>query len=271
MEFEAAKKALITALAGKKSFAIGYHPDADGIAGTALLIKYLKKQGAAREEIDLYPINNLHRSFSETHLNQIMAAKYDAIIYIDCAISDNEQISRVAAHFKPVICIDHHHYQRGLEAIPHLYINSVDFAGMTKPDLFTTSKLMHAMFYDPSDDWLELLGLEGDVVIQSIKGSLIYEAAQRLNMLGLVEEYGASLKVVTERRNGLVALLLDAEDVSDLLRRIAMDKQLESLYEDIIGDIAANLNVLKQAKPKLTFDDNKIFTHKISTVKGFDI
>lgn len=271
MEFEDVKKKLTDALAGRSDFVIGYHPDADGIAGTALLIKHLKKQGVTGQGVELYPINSLHRSFNEVHLNRIMSRAHDAIIYIDCAISDHEQISSVAGRFNPVICIDHHNYKKGLEKIPHLYINSIDFNGLTRPDLLAISKMLNSLFYDPANDWMELVGLEGDIVTQSVIGSPVYEAARRLNALGLIEEYGVPLDIETARKNRLVDLTEGAENIYDFLEKIDAEKGLAELFDAIIKDINCNLEILETAGPTHFLGDNKIYIHEIVTQRRFDI
>jgi hypothetical protein len=269
--FDGARKAVTGFIKGKSNFVIGYHPDADGIAATTILAKHLKSLGVREESLKFYPINNLYRSFDDEHLKEIETSEHDAIIQIDSAISDNKQIEHLSRKYGPVMCIDHHHYKEGLEKIPQVYINSVRFKGVTRPDLFTTSKLMNSIFYDPANDWLELVGLEGDVVVQSVNGMPIQEVASRLNTLGLIGRAMEPLDEKTLRRNKLVKLAILSNGAEELLSHVEANSHMETLFQDIISDINLNLDVLKEKRTPISFSDNKIYVNKIISEKGFEI
>lgn len=270
LDFKKIQAELKTKLAKCSFFAIGYHPDADGIAATAILIKYLMHKGIPEDKIDLYPVDNIARTFELPHLNEIMQKSYDVIICIDYSVTRYEQLYYLSRKFN-VIYIDHHRYQPELEKIPQLYINSINFPQITKPQLFTASKLINSLFYSPTNDWLELVGLDGDVAIQSILGSPIYQASRILNMLGLVREKIRDLGEITRLRNYLVSLLINAENVFTFLQQIKRDSSLTSLYNDILEDIDINLNILRSIKPFILYKNNKIYLHEILSPKKFEI
>ena len=269
--FKDIQNKLTELLDGKERFAISYHPDADGMTATAIFIKYLLNKGISRDKMDLYPVNSIYRHFDLEHLQEILSKEYDAIICIDYSVTRFEQLFYLSKRFDPIIYIDHHRYQPELEEIPHLYINSIQFPQLTQPQLFTASKLMNALLYEPSNDWLELVGLDGDVAIQSIFGSPIYKASRILNMLGLVKQKTKDLKAMTGLRNSLIDILLESKDVFDFLENIEMNPHLTELYNQIVKDIEVNLDRLKKMREEVFFNNNKIYVHEIISPDNFEI
>jgi oligoribonuclease NrnB/cAMP/cGMP phosphodiesterase (DHH superfamily) len=270
-DFLTTQIALKNALKGLKSVAIGYHPDADGISATAILVKYLQKNDMQRKAMDFYPVDSVQRTFEREHLEDILAKKRDAIVCIDYSVTRYEQLYFLSKKFKNVIYIDHHRYQKELEKIPYLYINSTQFLQLTQPQLFTASKLMNSLLYDTSNDWLELTGLDGDIAIQSILNSPIYTASRMLNLLGLVKEQTKDLHSITKCRNGLIDLLLSSQNVFDFLDKIKTDSFLNNLYENITKDIEINLDILRKLEPTVSLKNNKIFIHEIKSPHKFEL
>jgi nanoRNase/pAp phosphatase (c-di-AMP/oligoRNAs hydrolase) len=269
--FTEVQTALIKSLKDRKHVAIGYHPDADGMTATAILIKYLTKTGITVDNIGLYPVDNIGRTFELEHLNDILEKKYDTIICTDYSVTKYEQLFYLSKKLSNIIYIDHHRYQPELEQIPYLYINSNQFPELTMPQLFTASKLMNSLLYNPSNDWLELVGLDGDVAIQSLQGSPISEASQRLNMLGLVKQQTLDLASLTERRNKLIHHLLDSETVFDFLDQFNADAKLSKLYKSILSDIDINIKALLELKETVLLDNNMIYVHEIMSPNKFEI
>lgn len=271
MEFEIAKKQLVETLFGKKSFAIGYHPDADGIAATTILIKHLEKQRAKRPLVNLYPVDNIYRTFELQHLEEILKLKHDVLVCIDYNITKNEQLYYISKKIDTLVYIDHHRYRQDLAQIPTLYINSMQFPQLTKPELFTASKLMNSLLYDSSNDWLELLGLDGDVAIQSLAGSPIYEAARCLNMVGLTRQKSNTLESITATRNKLVDILLKSENVWNFNEKLAGEESLVGLYDSILKNIDINVTALREMKETVYYKNNKIYVHRLISQNDYDI
>ncbi|PIU55831.1 MAG: hypothetical protein COS89_06640 [Deltaproteobacteria bacterium CG07_land_8_20_14_0_80_38_7] len=271
LNFESTQKILLEKLHGKKTFAIGYHADADGMSSTSILINYLLKNGVLRENITIYPINNLHRNFELSHLKEIMSNQPDVVICVDCATSKLEQFYYIREKAKTFICIDHHMFPPEIINIPHLYINSRMFPELTEPQNFTTSKLMNSFLFDPSNAWLELIGLEGDVATQSMQGSSLLEAANQINILGLVKEKEESIDEFTNRCNLLVNLLLESNNAPNFIEKLKSNKFLKKTHDTIINDIHYNAQKILEMKPTFEINHNKIFIYKIHSPNKFNI
>jgi hypothetical protein len=265
------KDQLIAILSAGRTFAIGYHPDADGFASAAILIKYLLSNGVAREHIDLYPANTNERVLEPNQEIEVAAKLPDVLAYLDLCGHDREQIRRLKKKIRYVVSIDHHRFEKEWPGLFDLYINSMLFEELTRPELQTSSKLLNALFYNSKNDWLEILGLEGDNVVPTLPGTLSYQVSQLLNKIGEIERSDEDPAVRMERRNTMLNCLLRSENLLDFGRHFEGEKELYNLYLSVIADVDSSVEDLKSLEPVLEFHANKIFVYHITATTGFEI
>ncbi|MBI2341592.1 MAG: hypothetical protein HYU98_02515, partial [Deltaproteobacteria bacterium] len=263
------KDQLITILSNSRTFAIGYHPDADGFASAAILIKYLLSNGVARKNIDLYPANTNERVLEPAQADEVAEKQPDLLIYLDMCGHDPEQIRALKKKVGRIASIDHHRFDSKWPPLFDLYINCKFFAELAHPEEHTTSKLMNTLFHEPQNNWLEIAGLEGDNVVPSLPLTLSHRASSILNQLGEIESGDEDPEIRSGRRNALLDCILLSENLPDFVRRFEEAKKLYELYLKIEADIKDNVENLKKLEPALEFHSSKIFTYEIMAREGY--
>lgn len=262
---------LLAILSVSRAFAIGYHPDADGFASAAILVKYLLDNGITREFIDLYPTNTNKRVLEPAQEADVVAKLPDVLVYLDLCGHDREQIRRLKQKIRYIVSIDHHHFEKEWPPLFDLYINSRLFEELTRPEVQTSSKLLNTLFYNTKNDWLEILGLEGDNVVPSIPGTLSYRVTQLLNKIGEIERSDEDPKIRMERRNTMLNFLLRSENLLGFLERFEGKEELYNTYLDVVADVNGNVENIKALEPLLEFHTHKIFIYHIETKTGFEL
>ena len=81
--------------------------DVDGTTGTALLLLFLKEQGA---EVSYYINDRFTEGYglSTEGIDSVVERNVTLLVTVDCGINDNDAIQRCAAHGIDVIICDHH-------------------------------------------------------------------------------------------------------------------------------------------------------------------
>jgi single-stranded-DNA-specific exonuclease len=112
---EKAAGRISAAVSGKEKIAVYGDYDADGVTGTAVLVRALRSLGAA---CDYYLPNRLIEGYgvSETGVRQIAEGGARLMITVDCGITAVEETALAASLGMDVIVTDHH--EPG-EALPH--------------------------------------------------------------------------------------------------------------------------------------------------------
>ncbi|MFH1847639.1 MAG: single-stranded-DNA-specific exonuclease RecJ [Candidatus Omnitrophota bacterium] len=87
--------------------------DVDGITGVAVLVTFLKRQGA---EVSFYVPNRLDEGYGMNMkaVKDIEKKKIGLLISIDCGITDKEEVEYLMGRGIDVIVIDHHRVQKDL-------------------------------------------------------------------------------------------------------------------------------------------------------------
>jgi hypothetical protein len=270
-KLELHKQQLVDILSKGKTFALAYHPDADGFCSTKILIQHLIESGVDRKNISFYPINENDRLLSKYQEEDILKRNFDTVIYIDLCNQYPEQFERLRTKVKYIISLDHHYFKEGWETNFDVYINSKFFDELTKPQVHTASKLLNTIFYNTKNDWLEIIGLEGDVAVPSMPGTASAEATQILNMLGLIERCDEHHGITDNRRNDLLNCLIDSENIPSFLNNFRKNMQLKQLYAGVAQDISCNTESLKSLPAQQTCHSHKIFTYQITAKSGYEI
>jgi hypothetical protein len=270
-KLEKSRNDLKDLLSRGKTFALAYHPDADGMGATKILIHYLLNSGINEADISLYPTNINERIMNPDQEKEVIEKAPDIVIYLDLCIAQKEQLDRLRKSIKHIIIIDHHYFHKGVPERADLCINSIYFDELTRPQVHTASKLMDTLFYNTKNDWLEIIGLEGDVAIPSMPGTLSFEATQILNLLGLIQRDDEPGSVRDKRCNSLLKCLIDSHDLPTFLDNFKKLKDLHALYKRVTEDIEQNVKKIEAIKPKLKFHSNSIYCYEINSVTGYDI
>lgn len=194
--------------------------DVDGITAVAILVTFLKKQGA---KIDWYLPNRLQEGYG---LNLeaakfIKSKKVSLLITVDCGTTDKEEIDFLNARGIDTIIIDHHEIQK--ECIPSAFalINPLQ-EGCNYPfkDLSGAGlayKFVCALSGDPAhknEDFLDLvaLGTVADMVSQVGENRVL----TRLGLPRLSNTSRAGLRALMEVA-GLNARDIEAEHIGFIL------------------------------------------------------
>ena len=267
------KEKLIGMLQQSKLLALVYHPDADGMGASSILIKYLLGSGFKKDNILLYPTNTNERMLEPEQETDILNKTPDTVIYLDLSTyKPKEQIERLKKKVKYVITIDHHYFKKELADIFDLCINSSFFDELTRPEAYTASKLLNTLFYDPSNYWLEILCLEGDNIVPSLPGTVFNDAIKILNDFGLSDREDEPVMIQGQRRNELLDCLVASNNVGDFIAKFRNNKNLSQHYDSIIGDVEENVEILKKLNPTLKLEtNNSIYVHKIIARHGYAI
>jgi single-stranded-DNA-specific exonuclease len=106
------------AVSGKEKIAVYGDYDADGVTGTAMLVRALRSLGA---ECDYYLPNRLTEGYgvSESGVRQTAEGGATLMITVDCGITADREIALAAGLGMDVIVTDHHEPK---EALPHACI-----------------------------------------------------------------------------------------------------------------------------------------------------
>jgi hypothetical protein len=272
-KLEDLREKLINILDKGRSFAMAYHADADGMGAAAILIKYLLEKGIERNSIYLYPINTAQRELEDEQLSDILSKAPDIFLHLDlCIQTDLKQIEEINKKIKYTISIDHHYYKdEQLLKLFDLYINSIFFSELTKPQVHTASKLLNTIFYNSRNDWLEIIGLEGDVAIPSMLLTPSGEATDILNLLGLTSRDDEPYQIRSERRNTLLNCLVDSDNLPSFLQNFSTLGELNKLYRSLKSDILNNVTTIKSLEPRIKFRSNTIYTHEITTKTNYEV
>jgi single-stranded-DNA-specific exonuclease len=109
---EKAADRIDTAIARKEKIAVYGDYDADGVTGTAMLVRALRSLGA---ECFYYLPNRLTEGYgvSETGVRRIAEKEADLVITVDCGITAGEETSLAASLGMDMIVTDHHEPKAG--------------------------------------------------------------------------------------------------------------------------------------------------------------
>jgi single-stranded-DNA-specific exonuclease len=112
---EKAVSRIRSAVSGKEKIAVYGDYDADGVTGTAMLVRALRSLGA---ECVYYLPNRLTEGYgvSESGVRQIAEGGAALMITVDCGITADKEIALAADRGMDVIVTDHHEPK---EALPH--------------------------------------------------------------------------------------------------------------------------------------------------------
>ena len=265
------RKSLTELLKKGKRFALAYHSDADGMGAAKILIEHLYKNRVDRSNIKVYPVNTNDRLLREDQENDVLKDNFDILIYMDLCNHRSDQLKRLRKKVKHIVSIDHHYFKEGWPECFDLYINSKFFDELTRPQVHTASKLLNTIFYNAKNDWLEIIGLEGDVAVPSLPGTLSYEVTQILNLLGLIQNNEEPLTKRDERSNTLLNCLLDSDNLSIFLDSFRKIEDLSRLYDNITRDIATNVENLLSLQPRHKTHSNLIYVYDVEAKAGYDI
>ncbi|MBN2189240.1 MAG: single-stranded-DNA-specific exonuclease RecJ [Chitinispirillaceae bacterium] len=113
---EKAVSRIAAAVSGKKKIAVYGDYDADGVTGTAMLVRTLRSLGA---ECMYYLPNRLTEGYgvSESGVRQIAGAGAALVITVDCGITAEKETALAASLGMEVIVTDHH--EPKAEGLPH--------------------------------------------------------------------------------------------------------------------------------------------------------
>lgn len=260
------------------TLAFAYHPDADGMGATKILVDYFIENNIDKKNLHFFPVNKNNRILEPEQVEKIHGLSPDMVIYLDLCIHEDsggynldDQLKRLREKVKYILSIDHHHFKEDLPGKFDLYINSKYFDELTAPQVHTASKLLNTIFYNTKHDWLEILSLEGDMAVPSMLGTLSYEATHILNLLGTIERDDESIQEEAKRRNNLLNCLLSSNNLKDFLENFNKLDLLPSLYKKITDDINWNVEKLKTLEPSLKFRGHSIYIYPIRAQKGFEI
>ena len=254
-DLERVQRQLIQGLEGKLSFAFGYHPDADGIDSTAILIKYLRQRAEGLEEVRLFTIDNTGRTFEPPQLEGVMGM--EAVGWIDLSVRSAEQISEVRETGKYVFMIDHHgiytwkegNISKSMADYPDLFINSesLDILGRS------ASELMQQLVGTQEKEWLDKIGLCGDL-IQGDYTPATKKIAEIINLTGLA---GRNLEPITKKDQfceRIVDYLLKSTKAEEVLDYLEQDEGITTRYHTIsmlIDRIRTDIVKIENGRPSV--------------------
>ncbi len=273
---------LVKAIQGTKVIAIAHHADADGVA-TALLIKRaLVRLGFPTERIHCYPVNTMDRSIAPWHREGITTLDpAPALLIMADFISntfDDVRELKAALPDTDIINVDHHALKNivGWSNAHALVANSPRLYRPAKPWHLVASGFARRLFFlsDPKkelplpeqDNWLERVGMIGDLVIKKESPGHAtddeFKVADILNTIGNARILQADPRQLNQRQSELFDLLETSTDASDFMRRFYSEPtyiQQRELYEAIQADMARAIEGIRA----LTTKEGQIYRYHI--------
>ncbi|MDO8643563.1 MAG: hypothetical protein Q7S00_01170 [bacterium] len=252
--------------------AIAYHSDTDGIGSTKILSDALFHRGFQPSQIRYYPVNNGSRHLTESQEKDLVAWRADTLFYLDLCNNVPEPIQRLRKGIKFIVSLDHHSFLEGWERNFDLYLNSRFFSELVQPEKHCSTKLLNTLFNDGAHDWIEIIGLEADLVVPSLRGMPTYEVMQVLNLIGLSQQDGEKEEEAFRRSHRLLRCMLESDSAIDFLNRFGREEDLREILGLIQVDLEQNLKTaMGVEQPDRRFPEGEIYIHPLKTDSGFAI
>ncbi len=134
-DVDPAMERIAAAKRGRETVAVYGDFDADGVTGTALLVKALRRYGVDTRSYIPHRVTEGH-GLNDGAIDKLAEAGVRLIVTVDCGVSDVEQVAHASERGIDVIVTDHHLVSGGLPGAvavinPHAAHSAYGFEGLT--------------------------------------------------------------------------------------------------------------------------------------------